>query len=184
MIICITGLPGSGKSTVSKFLKEHFENNCVLVRHYTTDWMREKLYPELRHDDVKFDRDFTHDELARSYNGIFMLFDELLRVNKHLVIITDGTYRKRSQRDFLAKIAKRHGVQFYLILVLVKNKNIHIKRLNKRKQKRSGSGLEAFESAVKAYEYPSKEEKAISIFNDENLNTLRKTVDRLIIKIK
>src|SRR3989344_2170444 len=118
MIICITGLPGSGKSTVADMLKGEFERCNRGVLHYTPDWMRFKLFPELMGNSGQHGRGFSQDELERSYNGLYMLFSELLGVDKKLVLLTDGTYRKEYQRNALRQITTQYNTPFVLIKVV------------------------------------------------------------------
>src|SRR3989338_4702322 len=154
MIICITGLPGSGKSTIAVLLKQQLELKNHVVRHYTSDWMRLKLFPELAEDSTQHGRDFTSDELERSYNGLYMLFGELLDADPTLVILTDGTYRKESQRNILREIARRHNVPFILIKAYV-TEEVTLARLNERLASNEGSGPESYLSAKAVYEEPS-----------------------------
>jgi len=153
MIICITGLPGSGKSTVADLLKEELERNVHRVRHYTSDWMRFRLFPELVGDSTQHGRDFTQNELERSYNGLYMLFEELLGADPSLVILTDGTYRKESQRKSLREIARRHGVPFILVKVYAEEKAT-LMRLRERLASGTGSGPESYLSTKAVYEDP------------------------------
>lgn len=176
MIICITGFPGCGKSTVAELLKQELEQKGRTVRHYTTDWMRFKLFPELVENAAELGRDFTTDELERSYNGLFMLFEELIETDPALVIITDGTYRKESQRNSLREIARRHKVPFVLIRVTAGEDAI-ITRLDERLAKGAGSGPESYRVARAVYEEPSN---AHSIDNTGDRTALQKGVKLIV----
>jgi predicted kinase len=177
MLICTTGLPGSGKSTVADLLKEELERNGRKVRHYTSDWMRFKLFPKLVGNSAHRGRDFTQDELERSYNGLYLLFEELLSADPALVIITDGTYRKESQRNSLREIARRHKVPFVLIKVCV-DEAVAIARLNERLAAGEGSGPESYLSAKAVYEELSN---ALVLKNNADKEALKKEV-RILVK--
>jgi len=60
MIICITGLPGSGTlESATRFVRE-FERQGFRTVRYSTDWMRYILWPALRHDYVHCIADMLH----------------------------------------------------------------------------------------------------------------------------
>lgn len=154
MLICITGLPGSGKSAAAALLKQELEQKGRKIRHYTTDWMRLKLFPYLASDLAGLGRDFTPDELERSYNALYMLFGELFDTDKMLVLLTDGTYRKESQRDALRRIAAQHDVPFILIRIIADERTT-LARLQRRLDAEEGSGPESYLSAKAQYEEPT-----------------------------
>ncbi|KKU56240.1 MAG: hypothetical protein UX77_C0002G0011 [Parcubacteria group bacterium GW2011_GWA1_47_11] len=176
MIICITGLPGSGKSAVAIALKQELEQKGRRVRHYTTDWMRLKLFPHLETDKSQLGRDFTPDELERSYNALYMLFGELLEADKTLVLLTDGTYRKESQRNSLRQIAARHSVPFALIRVVV-DEDTMLARLQQRLEAGGGSGPDSYLAAKAQYEEPTGAVHFIE--NAGGIETLKEKVKRL-----
>src|SRR3989344_4375767 len=175
MIICITGLPGSGKSTVAELLKQEMEGCGRKVRHFTSDWMRHKLFPELVPAATERGRDFTPDELERSYNGLYMLFEELLRVDPTLVILTDGTYRTESQRSILREMSRHCNVGFFLIKVWMKEEAA-LTRFRERLASGAGSGPESYFSAKAAYEEPTD---AFVLGNTGNKKALQKKVSTL-----
>lgn len=181
MLICITGLPGSGKSSVSELLKQGLARDGLDVAHYTSDWMRYKLYPELRQDLKQMGRDFTEEELRLVYNALFMLFEELFRANPDLVVLTDGTYRSRAQRDPLRQIAERHSQKFFLVRV-VSSEAATEKRLQKRLSAKKGAGMEAYFSAKAQYEEPTGND-LITIDNSGTLAQLELKVAKALKEI-
>lgn len=119
MIICINGLPGSGKTELASSMVSEFQKRGMKVKHFTTDFVRRRLFFEASIQDSDFElRDFTNDELLRSYNGIYMLIEQILIADPSTIIVTDGTYRESKQRLLLENIANRvEGCDFYLIKI-------------------------------------------------------------------
>ena len=176
-IICITGLPGSGKSTVADILTKTLKIRGINTLHYTSDWVRYKLYPKLLTDKNHYYRDFTQDELERSYNGLFMLIDELLKINPDLTIITDGTYRLESHRTRLKEISSRHKREYKIIKVAADEKKL-IPRLEKRLKSKKGFGIMNYFEAKKVYEEPK--EDIFYIDNNNNLKDLTSQIDEFV----
>jgi predicted kinase len=179
MIICITGLPGSGKSSVAEQIEKICQEKQLTVLHYTTDWVRHWLFPSLVGNKEEMGRDFTADELERSYNGLYMLFEQLIKSNPNLVLITDGTFRKESQRETLKMIAEKYESKFLLILVETEEE-IAISRLNQRLNDKKGAGPESYFAAKKQYEMPQEK---IIINNNGTIIDLKKEIERKIIPL-
>jgi len=180
MIICITGLPGTGKSTVAKLIKERLEKKGVQVSRYTTDWMRYKLYPELTGDRNKKDQpflDFTSEQLSRSYNSLYAVTEEVIKANPQLAVLTDGQFRKESQRARLVEIAQRNKNKCFIVKTEPEEKVI-LSRLKERLEKGEGAGPANYLEVKDQYEEPSKN-SALFIKNNGNLEDLEKEVDNL-----
>lgn len=144
-LFCITGLPGSGKSTVARMLTEALVAKGIQTVNYTTDWVRLQLYPELLKDETYLGRDFTPDELRRSYNGLFMLIDEVLKYSP-ITVITDGTFRLEAQRARLREIALQNKRRFGLIKVNADPEKV-LPRLEQRLSRKEGFGVTNYNSA-------------------------------------
>lgn len=184
MIICISGLPGTGKTTIANSIKKILKEKKIRFFHYTTDWIRYKLYPELlgdRESKDKIFQDFTPDQLARSYNGLYMLIDQLLEANPQLVIITDGQFRKESQRVQLAEIAKKHETECFILKTEVEEKVI-LSRLEQRLETGKGSGKANYLAVKDQYEEPTGE-NLIVIKNNGNLKSLESEIKKALGKI-
>lgn len=177
MIICITALPGSGKSLVAGMLKQEVETRGKRVRHYTTDWMRDKLFHLPEHERA---RDFTPEELECVYNALYVLFEELLAADKTLVVVTDGTYRKESQRNALKEIAGRSGIRFVLVQIRA-DEHETMKRLDERLRNGQGSGPASYIAAKASYEEPKGRVHIID--NDGTFEELKKNVSVLVATI-
>lgn len=175
-LFCITGLPGSGKSTVARMLTEVLAANGIQAVNYTTDWVRYQLYPELLEDETHLDRDFTPDELRRSYNGLFMLIDEVLKYSP-ITVITNGTFRLEAQRARLREIALQNKRRFGLIKVNA-DAEIVIPRLEQRLSQKEGFGVANYNSAKAVYEEPTGE--VFHIDNNGDLNNLDAQTRKLV----
>lgn len=174
MIICITGLAGSGKTTVANILENKLKALNYKVLHITTDSVRENLFKGEIND---LSQDFSDDELKRSYNGLYFLCEEILKQNPETIIITDGTYRKTAQRLLLEVIAEKQSSKVVFIKVEV-DANTAKSRLNERFK---NGGLGGFVDP-KDYEEPVNI-NLLKIKNDSNLNNLDKQIDQLINKM-
>lgn len=178
MLICVTGLPASGKSSLTELIKSALQNKSIKISHYNLDWIRFKLFPELVGKPELRGRDFTPDELERSYNGLYMLVDQVLASSKKQWIISDGTFRRHSQREALRKIAQENKIKFTLIWVQSKE-DLIVPRSEKRVAIGKGAGPESYFSAKSQYESPEKENPII-ITNNGSLEDLTIQVNKLI----
>lgn len=133
MIICITGLPGSGKTTLAQLLYDKLKLKGYSVSHFTSDQVRQHLFQQDLYIEGQTDRDFTDDELMRSYNGLFMLIEKIQQTNPDQIIITDGTFRDAASRVLLNVIANQIGADFKLIKISAPQKALK-NRLSKRHQ--------------------------------------------------
>ena len=184
MIICITGLPGTGKSMMAKLMKERLEKKGTQVFYYTTDWIRYRIYPELTGDRNKKDQpflDFIPEQLERSYNGLYMLIEELVKANPRMAIITDGQFRKESQRARLVEIAKKYKTEC-LIVKAESEEDTILSRLEKRLERSEGAGPSNYLAVKDQYEEPLGD-SVYRIQNGGNLEDLKKEVDNLLNKI-
>jgi predicted kinase len=178
MIILITGLPGSGKTLVaSKLLsilsKEYF------VKQYNTDVIRKKLFFSSTEDKTRIDRDFTKEELIRTYNCLYFVIEEVLSCNPKTIIITDGTYRTLKQRMTVKQIAEEHNVPYLLVQVKTEE-NILIPRIEKRFSEGIGSGVAGYKKVKPEYESPELEEEHYIIHNNDDLTRLEAKVAELV----
>ena len=174
-LFCITGLPGNGKSTVANILSEHLRERSVQTVHYTTDWIRDHLYPELL-DETRWFREWGPDEFTRTYNGLYMLIDEVFKYSP-LTVVTDGTFRFDAQRARLREIALHNNRQFNLIKVNA-DEEIVVPRLEQRLSQRQGAGTGSYYSAKSVYQEPT--EKYSIIDNNGDLNNLNVQIGNFV----
>lgn len=131
MIICITGLPGSGKTTLARLLYNKLIKQGYSVSHFTSDQVRSHLFREELYLEGQVDRDFTDEELKRSYAGLYMLIQRIQEKNPEEIIITDGTFRDAASRVWLEVIAQQLDTDFHLIKITAPQKEVK-KRLKDR----------------------------------------------------
>lgn len=143
MLILITGLPATGKSTVARRLAR--ELGAEILR---TDIVRKDLLKTAT---------YSEDEKELVYRAVFMLADYLIKNDVNVII--DGTFYKYNLRKNAKKIAKKRGKRFFLIETRCPE-DIVLKRLDERKKNlRSPSDADeaVYYKVKKAFE-PIKED--------------------------
>jgi len=137
MIICISGLAGSGKTTATGIIKTYLVERNYTVRNYNSDKVAAQIYPEVYANILNsLDSDYSNEELSTIYNCIYLLLAEAFTLNPNLVIITDGMYRKASQRLLLRNIAEKANLKFYLLKMEI----LESLALQRLKQRQVGGG--------------------------------------------
>jgi predicted kinase len=178
MIICITGLAGSGKTTIADFLEGQLKSLNYTVFHFTSDWIAQKIFASKYSNLENLDVDYTNEELDCIYNTLFMLFEQILLANPNVIIITDGMYRKTSYRLILQLIASRLQTKFILIkaetpIALSKQ------RLEKRKKLTGFGGW----ADPELYENPDYE-LALEVNNTKGFKELNKKIENILKKYR
>ena len=92
-VVWLTGLPGSGKTTITKKLLEKLEKENMKVEHLRMDEIREILTPE---------RKYTEEERDHAYRAL-VLIAKLLSKNGINVII-DATGHRRKWRELAREL--------------------------------------------------------------------------------
>jgi predicted kinase len=174
-LFCITGLPGSGKSTTADILTQHLIKRGIQSAHYTTDGIRDRLYPNLP-DEARFG-EWKPGELDMVYNCLSMLIDELFKYSpRSFSVITDGTFRFEAQRSRLREVALGSNRQLKLIKVNA-DEEIVIPRAELRLRQKQGAGAVNYHSAKGEYEEPSE---AFQIDNNGDLNHLDSQIQSFV----
>lgn len=101
MLVVVCGSPGTGKTTVAKWIAERL--NARLLR---TDLIR---------DDIVEDPDYTETERERVYESVFNQIEAGLRDGAR--IVADGTFDRRVYRERARRIALDAEVGFDLVRV-------------------------------------------------------------------
>lgn len=175
MIICITGLPGSGKTASAELIIQELGKYAPVI-HLTSDLIRTALYTQeaLTQSDFYL-RDFTPDELTRSYNGLYFVIETILAANPNCIIVTDGTYRESKQRIMLELVADKFQLPFHLIHIDV-DERVRDRRGRKRLQ--AGGHSYTFNGI---YEQPIA---AATILNNGGRKGLRRQVATVLHKLE
>lgn len=100
-LICVCGLPGTGKSTVAATVAER--TGGAVIR---TDVVRKDLYP---------DPEYTSTETRTTYDEVFARAREA--IDRDGVAILDGTFRRTSLREEARAVAQQAGAAFDLVRV-------------------------------------------------------------------
>lgn len=101
-LMLVTGLPGTGKSTVARILAE--KTNAVVIN---SDVVRRGLFPDKR--------SYSHTETGKVIAEVNRRAKESLR--RHENVILDALFTKQASRDLYKKLAENLGAEFEIILV-------------------------------------------------------------------
>lgn len=137
MLVLITGLPGTGKSTVADHLAKRI--NAKVLR---TDEIRKRLFAKPK---------YTDEEKELVYRALFGIAERLLML-KHNVII-DGTFYKRELRQQIYKIAALTKSKLIIVECTAPEEAI-VKRMRRRLKGRglSDADYEVYTKIKKEYE--------------------------------
>lgn len=158
MIIVIFGLPGSGKSFLSKKLAKK-----INAHHISSDVIRKQLVSTPT---------YSHDEKLLIYKKMFdIMYDYVYRKN-HLIL--DGTFYKASIRDNFAIETNRLGKDIKFIEVRADEELIK-KRLSKTREY-SDATIEIYEKIAQEFEHFRKEHLIVHS-TDNNIDELLEQVE-------
>lgn len=143
-IILVIGLPGTGKTTLSRLL-----SNKLQIPLITTENIRNELFPE----EVNYyrDYDFTQNQLDIVYQTVYLIAKYLSFTFYSYII--DGVYRSKTQRDPIKNIATTSNRNFYGIHFICSEEEA-IRRLKFRKIEGniSPAGINTYYKIAKEYE--------------------------------
>jgi len=100
--VWITGLPGSGKSTIARELLKLLKINGIKAEYLRMDEIRKFLTPEMK---------YTDEEREHAYRSLVMVASFLVKNGVNVVI--DATGHKRVWRE-LARIKIKNFVEVYV----------------------------------------------------------------------
>lgn len=117
-LIYITGLPGSGKSTIAKNLLELLASEKIEAVYLRLDEIRKEIVPEPQ---------YTEEERERVYQGYAKRGLELIREGKNVIL--DATAHRKKWRDLI-----RAQVKNFLEVYIKCNLDACIERESERKE--------------------------------------------------
>jgi len=95
-VIWLTGLPGSGKTTIAKLLLEQLKGRGVVTAHLESDQLRKILSPK---------PDYSRSERDRFYS--ILLFIGKLLSDHSVNVLLDATANLRKYRDDMCSVVPR-----------------------------------------------------------------------------
>lgn len=177
-IVCVTGLPGAGKSTVAGLLSEHLTLRGWQASVLNTDTVHSGLFVEEALTDPEFrQRDYTPEELRLTYNALNLLSTQQLQPpGRRRALICDGSFRTHAQRIQLELGAQRHGAQFLGIYVQATTATT-------RAEQRANAGGHLGLLTKGSYEVPVPGDFQV-LDNDKSLEQLTNNIEALCAQIE
>lgn len=169
MIFIVCGIPGTGKSEVTKNLSSKL--NALVVN---TDAVHELLYPEGAYTDTG---DFTQESLIAVYKSLPLLAHYLLAISSNKNIIFEGSFRLAKQRQAILDIVNEHKVEARIILVTVDQDSKVKERLEKRKKLGQAGDYQSYLDIKEIFEVPRE---AVVLENNGNFEELALKINRLV----
>ena len=161
-LICVAGLPGSGKSVVARRLAERLD--ALLLR---TDATRKELFPA---------PDYSPQEGARTYAEFHRRAEEGLAAGRSVVM--DATFHSQASRAQAQAIARRLGVPWRLLLVTAPEEIVR-ERIARRANDISDADFQVYLEMAAIFE-PVTEEHTV-IDNSGGLDALTAQVDKFLL---
>lgn len=119
MIIFIGGLPGVGKSTLTKALSERLN-----IFHYDVDEVKKRIYP----NDPDYERNIREGSPfadATKQKVLEAVVDDFARLQPlHSRMIVEEVLQKKAQRDFLYAGAKMHFGSYCVIHITANEETV------------------------------------------------------------
>jgi predicted kinase len=131
-LVVLSGLPGSGKSTVAHALREWVHAAVV-----QSDVVRKLLFP-VPH--------YTSEESVWVFTAIHRAVEQLLR--RHVSVILDATNLEERHRRSLEEIAKRAGARPLLVWVEASEREIRRRLIARHRGNRASNDVSDADVAV------------------------------------
>lgn len=163
VLIMLTGLPGTGKSHVSRLIQQALP--AALVQ---SDRVRKILFPQPR---------YTADESDTVYRTCHAIIAKLLK--RGIRVIFDATNLIERKREIVYSIAERAGAKL-IIVRTVAPRDVVLQRLALRKQ---GANVDDFSDADEAvYERMQAEDEPIgrNYFKVDTSRNPQPVVDKIV----
>ncbi len=173
MLHIVTGLPGGGKSEVTKYLANKL--GAIVIN---TDELRDKLFPTEGRDEVG---DFTPEQLGQVYSSLRPVAFYIVKANPKKHFIMEGTFRLNSQRQNVIDEMKKLKHPYSVILVEVDEEEAKRRIQERFDSGRSESTVVSYLKIKKIYEKPRN---AYVVNNSGSLKDLYKKLSEYIGSLK
>ena len=173
MLHIITGLPGSGKSEVAKYLARKLD--AVVIN---TDDVRDSLFPHEKRNEIG---DFTPEQLRQVYSSLGPIAFYVTKVNPRKHFIIEGTFRLDSQRQNVISEMEKLKHPYSVVLVEVDEKEARRRIQERFDLGKAESTVAEYLEIKKVYERPKK---AYIINNSGTLKDLHKKLREYILSFK
>lgn len=164
-LIIITGISGTGKTTLAKTLYNKIENSTVL----SYDELSESIY-----DIVGFKNINEKRTLQLLNEDMYKRLIEESMKRKDKVIILDKPFRKE-WRDFFASLTEKYSYKVYTINMFAESFDIVWKRLLKREKSKKERHPSHYLSS-----YCLKNKENYNSYFEYDYNSLKEEYDKLI----
>lgn len=160
MLIMVTGLPATGKSTIARNLAKRLHG--TLLR---TDLIRKELHPK---------PGYTREEKELIYDVMLLLTKYLLRAG--ITVVLDGTFYKRSLRRKVYTVAARTKSHLKIIECACPEHVIkrRMERRARRKRNLSDADYEVYKKIASQFEPISRKHIVVdtSMFLKQNIEEI------------
>ncbi len=163
MLIIVSGLIASGKTTVAKYIAEKI--NATFLR---TDVLRREIYPNPTYSD---------DEVNDIYQRVFQQAKISLQQGKNVVL--DATFSKQKMRDQAKSIAEEAQTLFLLVEVISSGDVTAKKRIEERVNDAANTSYRGYLKSKTEFE--PIVENHIVIYNSGSLDETYKQVDQFLL---
>lgn len=167
LCIAVTGLPGTGKSTVARMLAQALD--AVWLR---SDAIRKELFPR---------PGYTPEETEATYAALFRRAETALNQGRSVVL--DATFREQALRARVRELAERTGAGFFLVWVTAPEEQVR-SRLAARRGDVSDADYAVYRALRAAFQPPGPEEHALVIENVGTPEDLAAQIQALAARLR
>lgn len=159
MLVVVCGLPGAGKSTVSRRIADTLDGHLL-----RTDVVRKELFP---------DPEYTAEESSSVYTEVLARARDRIAAREHVVL--DGTFRRESLRNRVVSVATEASVPYRLVHVQCAESVVK-ERIAAREGDESDADFAVYELLKDEFE-PIEQNHTV-VDNSGSLEETRAQVDR------